>query len=88
MADVVDSTVLHHRVDEWLRKVMINMVWNLFVMCSDAEGVERTPSEYGFAWYRTSDVMSITPKEKGQNGWTKLEAKCFLVKDFKDHPAG
>lgn len=88
IADVDDLRAVYHWIDEWLRKVMHNKNPNLFIMCFDAEGVEGTPLEYGFTWHRTSNVMSIVQKEKGQRWWSKLKAKHFLVKEFKDHPTG
>lgn len=58
----------------------------LHIMCFDAEGVDGDTSEYGFAWYRASDTISIIPDTKGQNWFPKLQAKRFLVNMYKNHP--
>ena len=57
---------------------------NLTIMCFDAEGVDGATSEYGFAWYKHSELISIDPRPNGETWFHKLQAKHFLVKKYKD----
>ena len=44
-----------------MHKPMINMYPDLTLLCFDIEGVDDDTSEYGFAWYRTSDIIHTKP---------------------------
>ena len=79
MADVFESVKAQDRIDEWIKRAMHDMNPNLITTCFDYEGVGDDTSEFGFAWYRTADLIAIDPDEKGNNWWPFLKAKHFLV---------
>ena len=72
--------------DRYERWMCGSMKPNLAIMCFDYEGVGGRTSEYGFAWYTTSALASIRPTPELKESWRFLQARHFLVDQFKDHP--
>ena len=81
-----DAVRIHeHRMDHWIEKPMTPMYPDFTIICFDAEGVDVVTSEYGFAWYRTSDLISTESGRHGQDWLPRLKARRFLVDEYNDH---
>lgn len=74
------------RIDQWLKKPMINMRRNMVIMCFDFEGVDQRTSEFGWSWSVSSELASITAGQDLKNWWPTLKAKHYLVREFENHP--
>ena len=62
-----------HRIDQWTH--VLNP--DLTLLCFDMEGVDGDTSEYGSAWYRTSDIIHTQPGREEKSRLASPQANHF-----------